>query len=360
MGKYKIALCDKDEFYCRRFAEYMIKYKPQEMELAVYSDAGQFVGTNGEEEYDLVLAGSGFESVFGEKQKANVLLLTDGYAAQVAEPPMWEEGTRPARRTVCKYQPMEQVLHEMYALLGREADGTSKKMAAGGLEIIGVCSPCGHEMQMMFSALYAVQMGKEKKVLYLNFQEFSGFLEVFGMAGERDMGDVVIRLRNESLSPEYFWQCVYEMSGISVLLPFENPENIRQTGRKELEGLLEFVEKYTDFEMAVIDFGVGMDDLAACMGLCGTVFKLCRDGFYDRCRDNVLTEWLTKSGEEALLGKMQTIYVPYHAKNIRGGNVIEQLQWSGFGDFVRKIIRGMSGEERGQKGEGYGWGTPES
>ena len=35
MQKIKIALCDKDKFYCERFAAYMMNHKAQEIELNI-------------------------------------------------------------------------------------------------------------------------------------------------------------------------------------------------------------------------------------------------------------------------------------------------------------------------------------
>ena len=61
MQKIKIALCDKDKFYCERFATYMMNHKAQEIELNIYSTIEQFTGDEKMGNFDLVIAGSGFE-----------------------------------------------------------------------------------------------------------------------------------------------------------------------------------------------------------------------------------------------------------------------------------------------------------
>ena len=160
---------------------------------------------------------------------------------------------------------MEQLLHEIYVQAGmtkREPVGV--QVATHG-KVIGVVSPECHEMQELFSVMHAVNLGREQKVLYFNFLEFSGFRELFGQTGNFDFTDVVLKLRSGELTTEYFWNCVYEMSGISVILPFENPENIRQIGRQEWEQFIDFMEQNTDFEVLVVDFGVSMPELADCM-----------------------------------------------------------------------------------------------
>ena len=204
-------------------------------------------------------------------------------------------------------------------------------------KVIGVVSPECHEMQELFSVMHAVNLGREQKVLYFNFLEFSGFRELFGQTGNFDFTDVVLKLRSGELTTEYFWNCVYEMSGISVILPFENPENIRQIGRQEWEQFIDFMEQNTDFEVLVVDFGVSMPELADCMSRCDELLLIGREGYFYECRDKHFYEWLEKTGHQAVAEKIHKVNVPYTTKNIHGGgNVIEQLQWSEFGDFVRR------------------------
>ena len=97
------------------------------------------------------------------------------------------------------------------------------------------------------------------------------------------------------------------------------------------------MEHNTDFEVFVVDFGVSMPELADCMSRCDELLLIGREGYFYECRDKHFYEWLEKTGHQAVAEKIHKVNVPYTAKNIHGGgNVIEQLQWSEFGDFVRR------------------------
>ena len=74
MQKIKIALCDKDKFYCERFAAYMMNHKAQEIELNIYSTIEQFTGDEKMGNFDLVIAGSGFEEFSSD---VNIMYLSD-------------------------------------------------------------------------------------------------------------------------------------------------------------------------------------------------------------------------------------------------------------------------------------------
>ena len=110
MQKIKIALCDKDKFYCERFAAYMMNHKAQEIELNIYSTIEQFTGDEKMGNFDLVIAGSGFEEFSSD---VNIMYLSDLCGNQAAEEAMWEKDTIPQKKIVTKYQPMEQLLHEI-------------------------------------------------------------------------------------------------------------------------------------------------------------------------------------------------------------------------------------------------------
>ena len=351
MQKLKIALCDKDEFYRRRFSEYVVKHKAKEMDLSVYSDREQFEEALGREKFDLVLAAEEFASEEMEK----VLFLCDDYGGKAAEPAMWEGEISPVRKRISRYQPMEQVMHELYIMVGQDGDRKHAQAGSGRLQVIGICSPGRHEMQSLFSVLYAINMAENGRVLYLSFLEFLGFKELFEFTGECDMGDIMLKVRGDCLTRESFWSCVYEMHGASVILPFENPENFHQTGREEFYQLLEFVEKFTDFELVVVDFGLSMEDAALCMKRCNVLYLLGKEEFFYQCQEQAFSEWMKKSGNEDVVNKIQKIYLPYTAKNLRGGGaVIEQLQWSEFGDFVRGYMKNPGCLERGEEIESDG------
>lgn len=88
-----------------------------------------------------------------------------------------------------------------------------------------------------------------------------------------------------------------------MILPFENPENIRQIGRQEWEQFIDFMEQNTDFEVLVVDFGVSMPELADCMSRCDELLLIGREGYFYECRDKHFYEWLEKTGHQAVAEK---------------------------------------------------------
>lgn len=328
MAKLKIALCDSDKLYCERFAAYVMRHKAKEIDLHVFWSCEQL---DNAKQFDIILADDEMAQSF---EQTNVLCLSEIGKEQILRKEMSSE------KIISKYESMDCLFHEIYVRSGHEKKQTMQE-AGNWPSVIGVCSPIGHEMQGFFSILYAACFGCDTKVLYLNFTEFSAFRQLYGKESGYDIGDLMIKIRSQTLETEYFWKCVQQMDDIFYVLPFENPENNWEITAEELKKLLLFVQQNTDFEMIVMDFGSCISSLAQILEQCSLVYLIGKEGYFYECRKIAFLEWLKKTGGDFLEEKIKEIFIPYSAKTIRmGSNVIAQLKWSEFGDFVRTCTKG--------------------
>lgn len=335
MGKIKLALCSGDTVYCERLAAYIMNHRTQDVELYLYSDA-ELLQQSGEN-FDCIIVSEEMEHYFTDQM---LLILSDTYPECMAEEPAWETGVIPQRRVVSRYQTAEQLLHEVFVQTGQRGR-SEKKIAAGQkLEVVGVCSPSRHEMQTLFSVLYAENMANERKVLYLSILEFLDFEALFGRNGENDIGDFILAIRNHRLKGDNLWQFIYMLSHMDYIAPFANPENIGQIGKNEITSVINFIEEYTEYDMLVIDFSLWLKEICECLNLCDLLYVISREEYFYQNFDQAFDCWLEKKGQTELIEKIQRIHIPHTARNIRNdGNLIEQLQWSDFGDYVRQYTQ---------------------
>lgn len=344
MSRIKVAVCDGDEIYRRRFVTYLMEHNREEMEVHAISLPGLLREEMEKKTFGLILLGEGFADMKEEveKRKIPLLFLSEEALSFVAEESGFGESERTPTACIFKYQPMENILHEMRALAAGGGDAYEAECKRlPGLEVIGVYSPVKHEMQMPFSIIFANAIADQRKVLYINLMEYSGFPELFGRKAECDLGDIVTRIRKNRLLPEIFMRSVYEMGKVSYIPPFANPENLTEFGWEDYKGILKFLEEKTDFETAVIDFGQGVKQFAEMLGACSSVYCPVKNGyFYECCRAQFINYIKTASGELSE-EKIHLFELPFLAKGIHGGsNVFEQLMWSEFGDYVRNYLTG--------------------
>lgn len=347
MHKLTVAFCDTDEVYRSRFVAYLMGHKAKEMTVCAFSAPELLLEHMEKQNYDLIILGDGCAPLEKNlrQMKIPVLKLVEQLPEFVAEEMDYKTDVRSTRTEVFKYQPVENILHEIQVLTGGYP-GRCMTTVASGLEVIGVYSPVKHEMQVPFSLLLATMLSEKRKILYLNFMKFSGLLQNFGFAGNSDMGDVVLRLRKGRLTRETFSRSVYETETFGYVPPFFNPEQLGELSEGDFLRLINFLREETGYETVVIDFGTGVQSLAKLLGGCSSCYCLVKKGFFYEGQTEEFFRYLEKGENRELRERLQVVELPFSAKGIRGGgNVLEQLLWSEFGDYVRNYLSG-DGYER--------------
>lgn len=350
MGKLTVAFCDTDEVYRSRFVAYLMEHKAKEVTVCSFSEPELFLTYAKKEDYDVIILGEGCAPLEKElyQVKTPVLKLVEQLPGYVAEQPLeyaaevsgYLTEPRSTRAETLKYQPVETIWHEVQVLVagnrGNPVAGVSWK-----LEVIGVCSPVRHEMQVPFSLLLAGILVEKRSILYLNLMKFSGLQQSFGLSGDCDMGDVVLRLRKGTLTRETFLRSVYETEHFSYIPPFSNPEQLGEFTERDFSALLDFVRKETEFETVVIDFGMGVQSLALLLDSCSSCYCPVKKGYFYEGQMEEFFRYLERVEKTKLRERLQVVELPFSAKGIRGGgNVLEQLLWSEFGDYVRNFLSG--------------------
>jgi len=337
MSKIKIAVFEMDKEYRERFADYLLSYKAAEIELSVFSSQEFFFEAVKEEKFQLLVLGSGYEEIIAQVKVHHVpiLILTKGTHSYVQEEMIFNDEQI---SYTGKYQSMDVITKKMWMMA--ESKWSMAKFTSGDsdIEVVGVFSPIGHELQMFFSLLYAKNRAKERRVLYINLMEFSGFSEIFGRT-ETDLGDMILSLREQEISKECLLQCIYEMEGFSFISPLVNPENIREVTVDDLSALLHAVKKYTEYEIVVLDISMNVNCLAGVLGACSKLYCVEKTGFLFEVRVRQFLDYLSRVMEGALLERLQQIIPPGQTRVVCGGsNLLERLDWDDLGDFVRRQL----------------------
>ena len=344
MTKSKVAVCDADDVYRSRFVTYLMEHRREELELHEFSQPAM-VFQNLESGFELLILGKGFELLEEEAKEKQIptLLLTEEPPAKEHE----DETEEAAVVRVFKYQSMEVIWHEIYALAGSRM-GQSVSVCAQGktLEVIGVYSPAKHEMQLAFSLAFAALLAKERKVLYINLMENCPLQRFLTLPENGDMGDLMIRIRRKRLSIEEFKRAVYRSGEIYCLPPFLNPEDLHEISQPDIEAVLTFLKEKTDFDVVFWDFGQGIKQFAEVLKMCSSIYCPTKNGYYYDCLKEQFMRYLTMAGADGISEYLSFLDLPFVAKAIHGGgSILEQLLWSEFGDYVRAYVTGGTSKD---------------
>ena len=343
MHKLDVAFCDTNEPYGERFAAYLMEHKAKEFTVHLFPEPELFLQKIKNEKFDLVLLGSGF-SEFGEQAVLSgmtVLILSENIPERLSEDNSYLQSGRKLT-VIFKYQPMEAILHEMMVVTGgKKAGKESFTDRLTKLEIIGVYSPIGHEMQMPFSMVLSSVLAKQRRILYINLMQNTGFLQLFDSQAEYDIGDLTLRLRRGTTESEQFFQSIYEMGDFSYVAPFRNPEQLGEFQMDDYRKLLAHLEENTKFDTVVFDFGTGIPSIAAFLEECSSIYCPVKEGYFYECQKTEFVHYLEQVKPDGMSERLQFVNLPFTAKGIRGGgNMLEQLVWSEFGDYIRDYLAG--------------------
>ena len=337
MAKIKVAIFDTDKGYRERFADYLMNHKASEMELSVFTNEQYFYDALDVDKFHLFVLGGGYETVLVRTRmlKVPILVLTEntyGYVKETIE--MLDEQVV----YTSKYQSMEMIIQKMQVLADTRHNYDDVRVLCRNTEVVGVVSPVSHEMQWLFSMLFARNAAKERKVLYVNLLEFAGFTEIFRDM-EYDLSDAVLQIREKEISEVRLRACIYEMDGFSYISPVINPENVREITGADVGRLLDAVTEYLDYQMIVVDIGLNVAGFADILPLCDRVFCLEKRGYLFETRTRQFFSYIERAVEEGFVERVHRLEIPGQAKIICGGmNLLEQLDWGDFGDFVRGVV----------------------
>lgn len=348
MKQLVVAVCDADTAYLNQFAAYFRNHEVDNFVIHTFTRLEVFMQGLLQQKYDLIIVGQGFEAA---KEGLNsydvpVLYLQEEVEAGDDSRLLVAETTdygKHKEKTILKYQSVETILHEMYVMCEKE-EGTPLQENGevfSKVEVIGVCSPVQHEMQVPFSVTMASMLAEKKKVLYLNLMECSGLLEIFQWEGERNLGDLLVKVHQNRLTEEGIRQVIYQSGELFYIPPAGNPENIYEIDAKEYEKLLIFLEQQMDFEVIVIDFGSMFAGFSELLTHCRQIDCLMKSGPFFECKKELFLQYIKSCRQEQVAERIQMIYLPYSAAQVvPTGGLIDQFKWSELGDLIRNHLYG--------------------
>ena len=193
MRKIRAAICDEEELYCSRLAEYLQANQSEMVEACVCSQKKELKKLLLESGVDVVLMTEDFF--------APDILSYGGVVFALLGDEMVSEEYR-EYPCILKYQKAPEILRGICRLAGERLDD-AKMVSVLGKEKRSVAfySPHQEFSQMYLAMGYAKICAAKERVLYLNLMECAGFEELFEEKYKENIGD--FSLLSEKTGKEY-------------------------------------------------------------------------------------------------------------------------------------------------------------
>lgn len=243
--------------------------------------------------------------------------------------------------SVYKYQASDSVVREVMECYGAEkAARESLPQWKRQASVIGIYSPVGRCQKTSFALTLGQILAKDRAVLYLNLESYSGFEQLLGEVWERNLSDLLYFLRQDNAS------IVHKLSGmiqsvqnLDFVPPALAPMDIQCTDVKEWLRLIDSIVSESAYEVLILDLGDCVQELYQILDVCTKVYVPVRGDSVSMAKlaqfENLLRMW----DYENVLEKLQKIKPPFYSTNRTGKGYIEELAWSEMGDYVRQLQR---------------------
>ena len=332
MKKNILAICDLEEAYVCNFVEYINQKRSIPFELQAFTNTTKLSEFCQDNHIEILLISD--KAMIDEVQSygvGKVIILSEGvYNPSLEKYP-----------SVYKYQSSDTVIREVMNCYGVEKIAmvplhqTKRKT-----EIIGIYSPIGRTAKTSFALTLGQILARERVVLYLNLEEYSGFEQLLGCQYERTLGDLLYYIRQGSANLFYkMSSMVQSANNLDYLPPPLSPMDIQSASIEEWLTLINEIIRNSSYETIILDFGDGVTDLYALLNECTKIYMPIRNDIVSIAKVEHFEHLLEMWNYSDILKKTHKIKIPYHHIQKKGMAYLDELIWSEMGDYVRSLIR---------------------
>ena len=337
MKRNIFAVCDLEVDYALNFMDYLNQKKNIPFEIQAFTTVEKLIAYGKHTHIELLLiSGRAMCREVREMDIGKVIILSEG-----VHPPELDQYP-----SVYKYQSSSDVLREVMACYGAEKKTVSDQLAVlkKTTELIGVFSPLGRCLKTSFALTLGQILAKDRAVLYLNLEEYSGFEEMLGKGFAQNLSDLLYFVRQENGNLIYKMNSMVQtINNLDFIPPVRTPEDIRGTAWEDWEKLIQEIVLHSNYEFVILDIGGAVDGTFQVLDMCRKIYMPVLSDPVSISKisqfENLVRIW----DYPQILTRTVKVRPPFHGGNVAPENYIEGLLWSELGDYVRQLIRKESG-----------------
>lgn len=339
--KQKIfAVCDLEETYAFRMAEYIVDKISMPYALHLFTRTDELQPFLDRQEISVLLIGESAMRQLKTKPSArNIFVLQESGQDSTQEDglvPEAEIGTD--YKYINKFQNPEQIICEMLEQI-TELESWSDERKAQGLKmkLVGIYSPVRRCLQTTFALTMGQLIAREHKVLYMNFECFSGFSMMLHREFSTDMMDLVyyFNCAKEKLSIR-LPSIVQNINGLDFIPPGETNMDMQGIAGEKWIELLETIGRISDYEYLILDLTDGMNGLFELLSRCYKIYTITKDDSFAMAKMNQYEKILQLNEMNDIAEKTVKCRFPFFEKIPADLNLMTHGELAG---YVRSIIK---------------------
>lgn len=327
MGNHIIAICDRDEKYALSLSTSVEEVMNSAYEVVIFTSGEAFVRYSQEKEVDvLIITESSFDSTIIDGFEGTLMILREN-----------QNFVQDGAILIDRFQSRDNLSKSVKMNVPDYLEEISgKRMKTYHWKVIGIYSPVRRCLQTSFALALGQGLGREKKVLYMNFENFSGFSGWFQREFETDILDLL-----------YFFNCdpeklksripktIHKLGNLDVMPPpSAYYDTYERSGEKWIK-FFEAIEDATDYEYLILDITDAMQGVLQILEYCDRIYTLIKDDPISKFKVEQYERWMVEHSYSDIIGKSVKFSFPQFSNIPLQPEMLSQCELA---EYVRAII----------------------
>ncbi len=327
MIERSIAVCDGDPRYALELGSAISEMIPSEFEVASFTGVDTLIEYAREHHVDVsIVSESAYDPGLREALPGTLLILRE-------TPDFAPEGAILIDRFISKKDLLQSVIKE----LPDSMEGCLvKRMTAKSWRVIGIYSPVRRCLQTNFALSLGQILAQDHKVLYVNFENYSGLSARVGEEFKSNMVDLL-----------YYYDCdpdrlsiriplmIYHMGPLDVIPPAPSYyDTYERNGGKWVE-ILKTIENATEYEYVILDLTDSMSGLLDVLEYCDRIYTCVKSDESSRAKLAEYEKWMVDHSRADVMGKSVKFSFPEFRDLPQDPLMLTHCELAG---YVRSII----------------------
>jgi len=330
LNKWLLAVCDSDEKYIDKFVEFVQETKKGLFEIKSFTSIKEVLEYLKENVVDVLLISDGEE--VEEVNQTNIkstIILSNGNSSKFQYP------------CINKFQSAENVIREvMEYTIGLEKNpSTNPETINKNCNIIGVYSPLNRCYKTSLAIVMGMHYAKLKKVLYINFEEFSGFSKFLNIFENKDLSDLMYFYKqNPKKLLTKLYSCTNNINGLEFINPIIFSNELRSIETYQWIDFIRYISENSNYEIIILDLSNMIQDIFEILEICDYIYMPTLEDSISQAKIKEFESYLDLFGKEIILEKIKKLNLPQVKAGDRGEKYFETLFKGEFGNFVGKNL----------------------
>lgn len=272
MKQKVFAICDVEEAYAFRLAEYMLGKIRIPYILHLFTKVEELQKFAQQERIEILLIAESALRMLREEyvrqQAAQIFVLQENDTSD------WEDMC-----CINKFQSPEKIMEVLFEsitdLPGWRLEEVTESTA---VKLIGVYSPIKRCLQTSFALTMGQILAKEHRTLYFNFENYSGFGQMLKREYSMDMMDLMYYFRcAKDKLPLRLASIIQNINGLDYIPPVQSHVGLREVSGGEWLELCSHIAGIGQYEYIILDLDDGMEGLFELLRHCYKIYTITKE-----------------------------------------------------------------------------------